>query len=90
MYPKKEMNFITKISAIRVFPKIDYSANVVRIVLAEYTIGSVVALNFCYRFAKNLTNISQGFGKIIWYVGSPTFWNICRSFFFIFFYRCQL
>ena len=32
---------------IRVFPKVTYSANIVRIVLVEYTIGSVVELNFC-------------------------------------------
>ena len=31
----------------RIFPKIDHSANVARIVLAEYTIGSVFELNFC-------------------------------------------
>ena len=32
---------------IRVFPKVDHSANVARIVLVEHTIGSVVDLNFC-------------------------------------------
>ena len=31
----------------RVFPKVDHSANVDRIVLVEYTIGSVVESNFC-------------------------------------------
>ena len=31
----------------RVFPKVDHSANVARIVLDEYTIGSVGGLNFC-------------------------------------------
>ena len=33
--------------AIRVFSKVDNFANVARIVLVEYTIGSVVELNFC-------------------------------------------
>ena len=32
---------------IRVFPKVDHSANIARIVSVEYTIGSVVGLNFC-------------------------------------------
>ena len=32
---------------IRVFPKIDLSANINRIILVENTIGSVVELNFC-------------------------------------------
>ena len=32
---------------IQVFPKVDHSANVARIVLVEYTIGSIVELNFC-------------------------------------------
>ena len=32
---------------IRVFPKIDHSARSDRIVLVEYTIGSVVELKFC-------------------------------------------
>ena len=31
----------------RVFPKADHSANVDRIALVEYTIGSVVESNFC-------------------------------------------
>ena len=34
-------------ATIRVFPKVDHSANIARIVLVEYTIGSVVELNFC-------------------------------------------
>ena len=32
---------------IRVFPKVDHSANVAKIVLVEYTIGSIVELNIC-------------------------------------------
>ena len=32
---------------IRVFPKVDHSASVARIVLVEYNIGLVVELNFC-------------------------------------------
>ena len=32
---------------IRVFPKVDHSARSDRIVLIEYTTGSVVELNFC-------------------------------------------
>ena len=32
---------------IRVFPKVDHSANVARIVLVEYIIESVVELIFC-------------------------------------------
>ena len=35
------------IHVIRVFPKVDHSANIARIVLVEYTIGSVVESNFC-------------------------------------------
>ena len=31
----------------RVFPKVDHSARSDRIVLVEYTTGSVVELNFC-------------------------------------------
>ena len=31
----------------RVFPKVDHSANIARIVLVEYTIGSVVKSTFC-------------------------------------------
>ena len=31
----------------RVFPKVDDSANIARIVLVEHTIGSVVQSNFC-------------------------------------------
>ena len=38
----------------RVFPKVDHSANIARIVLVENTIGSVVELNFCKRFGKDL------------------------------------
>ena len=38
-------------------PKKDHSANVARIVLVKYTIGSVVEIN--------LPEISQAFGKII-------------------------
>ena len=45
----------------RVFPKIDHSANVTRIVSVEYAIGCVVELNF----VKDLPKISQGFGKIL-------------------------
>ena len=40
---------------IRVFPKIDHSARSGRIVLAEYTTGSVVELKFCQRLAKDFT-----------------------------------
>ena len=31
----------------RVFPEVDHSANIARIVLVEYPIGSVVKLKFC-------------------------------------------
>ena len=41
----KEWRYVPVV--IRVFPKVDHSANVARIVLVEYTIGSVVELNFC-------------------------------------------
>ena len=51
--------------ANRVFPKIDHSVRSDRIVLVEYTTGSVVELKFCKRFAKALPKISQGIGKII-------------------------
>ena len=44
----------------RVFPKIDHSSRSDRIVLVEYTIGSVVELKI-----KDLPKISQGLGKII-------------------------
>ena len=53
------------VTNIRVFPEVDHSANVARIVLVEYTIESLVELNFCERFVKNLAKISQSFGKII-------------------------
>ena len=36
-----------KMSVNRGFPEVDHSANFARIVLVEYTIGSVVELNFC-------------------------------------------
>ena len=41
----------------RVFPKVDHSARSDRIVLVKYTIGSVVELNFCSKFAKDLAKI---------------------------------
>ena len=37
------------------FPKIDHSANFTRIILVDYSIGSVVELNFCQRFGKDFT-----------------------------------
>ena len=43
---KTKKNFATFTG---VFPKIDHSARSDRIVLVEYTIGSVVELNFCLR-----------------------------------------
>ena len=43
----------------RVFPKVDDSARSDRIVLVEYTTGSVVELNFCQRFGKDLTRFWQ-------------------------------
>ena len=38
----------------RVFPKVDYSADIARVVLVEFTIRSVVELNSCQRFQKAL------------------------------------
>ena len=43
------------------FAKVDHSARSDRIVLVEYTTGSVVELNFCQKFGKDLT----GFWQII-------------------------
>ena len=48
---------VYKVHDIRVFPKVDHSANIARIVLVEYTIGSVVELHFWQRFAKDLAKI---------------------------------
>ena len=68
--------FCLQITIIRVFPKVDHSARSDRIVLVEYTTGSVVELNFCQRFDKDLTrfwqiitkqmvNIYQRFDKVL-------------------------
>ena len=53
--------------------------------MVEDTIGSVVELNFCQRFAKDLANFSQGFGIIIinaW----KTFMKYLAKFYFILFH----
>ena len=47
--------------ANRVFPKVDHSARSDRIVLVEYTTGSVVELNFC----SDLPKIWQRFDKVL-------------------------
>ena len=44
----KKISFLPIVNVfIRVFPKVDHSARSDRIVLVEYTTGSVVKLNFC-------------------------------------------
>ena len=71
-----EIIVFTRVINNRVFPKVDHSARSDRIVLVEYTTGSVVELNFCQRFGKDLTrfwkiiikqmvNIYQRFDKVL-------------------------
>ena len=45
--PFKDLCFYFNSVQYEVFPEIDHSANLSRIVLVEYTIGSAVELNFC-------------------------------------------
>ena len=61
----------------RVFPKVDHSARSDRIVLVEYTTGSVVELNFCQRFAKDLTRFWQIIIKqmVNFYQDLTRFWH---------------
>ena len=59
------LNSVKRKLVNRVFPKVDHSARSDRIVLVEYTAGSVVELNFCQRFGKILAKYYQTNGKYL-------------------------